>query len=270
MSNVFIAVSIVFIIFILIAYLLNLIRLSVPLIIIYLIYCFGFIIDNELKDITEFRMTSQNQVNELEEENKTANNNNNNNNSQNFYDTISIYLETNKNSQQKKISVSSPKPIISYNPKPIIIDSNIISNNENAAKIEIKRKNIETYDSLSNSEDTIQNTLELNEIMICRGIYKRNPIKPGSSFINNVDSLFCYTKITNSGSKQEIKHIWYFDDKEISSVTYNIKTSYNYRSWSRKTIYPRQIGKWRVDVIDSYGNILGRRNFNIKSINSSY
>ena len=268
MSNVFIAVSIVFIIFILIAYLLNLIRLSVPLIIIYLIYCFGFIIDNELKDITEFRMTSQNQVNELEEENKTANNNNNN--SQNFYDTISIYLETNKNSQQKKISVSSPKPIISYNPKPIIIDSNIISNNENAAKIEIKRKNIETYDSLSNSEDTIQNTLELNEIMICRGIYKRNPIKPGSSFINNVDSLFCYTKITNSGSKQEIKHIWYFDDKEISSVTYNIKTSYNYRSWSRKTIYPRQIGKWRVDVIDSYGNILGRRNFNIKSINSSY
>ena len=267
MSNVFIAVSIVFIIFILIAYLLNVIRLSVPLIIIYLIYCFGFIIDNELKDITEFRMTSQNQVNELEEENKTANNNNN---SQNFYDTISIYLETNKNSQQKKISVSSPKPIISYNPKPIIIDSNIISNNENAAKIEIKRKNIETYDSLSNSEDTIQNTLELNEIMICRGIYKRNPIKPGSSFINNVDSLFCYTKITNSGSKQEIKHIWYFDDKEISSVTYNIKTSYNYRSWSRKTIYPRQIGKWRVDVIDSYGNILGRRNFNIKSINSSY
>lgn len=267
MSNVFIAVSIVFIIFILIAYLLNVVRLSVPLIIIYLIYCFGFIIDNELKDITEFRMTSQNQVNELEEENKTANNNNN---SQNFYDTISIYLETNKNLQQKKISVSSPKPIISYNPKPIIIDSNIISNNENAAKIEIKRKNIETYDSLSNSEDTIQNTLELNEIMICRGIYKRNPIKPGSSFINNVDSLFCYTKITNSGSKQEIKHIWYFDDKEISSVTYNIKTSYNYRSWSRKTIYPRQIGKWRVDVIDSYGNILGRRNFNIKSINSSY
>ena len=268
MSNVFIAVSIVFIIFILIAYLLNLIRLSVPLIIIYLIYCFGFIIDNNLKDITEFRMTSQNQVNELEEENKTADNNNNN--SQNFYDTISIYLETNKNSQQKKISVSSPKPIISYNPKPIIIDSNIISNNENAAKIEIKRKNIETYDSLSNSEDTIQNTLELNEIMICRGIYKRNPIKPGSSFINNVDSLFCYTKISNSGSKKEIKHIWYFDDKEISSVTYNIKTSYNYRSWSRKTIYPRQIGKWRVDVIDSFGNILGSRNFNIKSINSSY
>jgi len=269
MSNVFIAVSIVFIMFILIAYLLNVIRLSVPLIIIYLIYCFSFITDNERKDITKIRTTSQNQANELEEENKTANNKNNNN-SQIIKDTISIYLETNKNSQKKKNSVLSPKPIISYNPKPIIIDSNIISNRKNPAKIEIKRKDIKTYDSLSNSEDKNQNTLELNEIMICRGIYKRNPIKPGSSFINNVDSLFCYTKISNSGSKKEIKHIWYFDDKEISSVTYNIKTSYNYRSWSKKTIYPRQIGKWRVDVIDSFGNILGSRNFNIKSINSSY
>ena len=269
MSNVFIAVSIVFIMFILIAYLLNVIRLSVPLIIIYLIYCFSFITDNERKDITKIRMTSQNQANELEEENKTANNKNNNN-SQIIKDTISIYLETNKNSQQKKNSVLSAKPIISYNPKPIIIDSNIISNRKNPAKIEIKRKDIKTYDSLSNSEDKNQNTLELNEIMICRGIYKRNPIKPGSSFINNVDSLFCYTKISNSGSKKEIKHIWYFDDKEISSVTYNIKTSYNYRSWSKKTIYPRQIGKWRVDVIDSFGNILGSRNFNVKSINSSY
>jgi len=269
MSNVFIVISIVFIMFILIAYLLNVIRLSVPLIIIYLIYCFSFITDNERKNITKTRMTSQNQANELEEENKTANNINNNY-SQIIKDTISIYLETNKNSQQKKNSVLSPKPIISYNPKPIIIDSNIISNRKNPAKIEIKRKDIKTYDSLSNSEDKNQNTLELNEIMICRGIYKRNPIKPGSSFINNVDSLFCYTKISNSGSKKEIKHIWYFDDKEISSVTYNIKTSYNYRSWSKKTIYPRQIGKWRVDVIDSFGNILGSRNFNIKSINSSY
>ena len=269
MSNVFIAVSIVFIMFILIAYLLNVIRLSIPLIIIYLIYCFSFITDNERKDITKIRMKSQNQANELEEENKTANNKNNNN-SQIIKDTISIYLETNKNSQQKKNNVLSPKPIISYNPKPIIIDSNIISNRKNPAKIEIKRKDIKTYDSLSNSEDKNQNTLKLNEIMVCRGIYKRNPIKPGSSFINNVDSLFCYTKISNSGSKKEIKHIWYFDDKEISSVTYNIKTSYNYRSWSKKTIYPRQIGKWRVDVIDSFGNILGSRNFNIKSINSSY
>ena len=113
-------------------------------------------------------------------------------------------------------------------------------------------------------------TLKLNELMICRGIYKRNPIKPGINFINSVDSLFCYTKISNSGPKQEIKHNWYLEGIKMTSVAYNIKPSFNYRSWSRKTIYPNQTGQWRVDVIDSYGNILGTRDFTIKSISSTY
>ena len=106
--------------------------------------------------------------------------------------------------------------------------------------------------------------------MICRGIYKRNPIKPGYNFINNVDSLFCYTKISNSGPKQEIKHIWFFEEQQITSVVYNIKTSYNYRSWSKKNISPKQIGNWRVDVVDEKGNVLGSRDFSVKSINSIY
>ena len=106
--------------------------------------------------------------------------------------------------------------------------------------------------------------------MICRGVYKRNPIKPGFEFTNNVDSLFCYTKISNSGTKQEIKHVWYYEDKLITSVVYNIKTSYNYRSWSKKNISPRQIGKWRVDIVDSKDNVLGSRNFEIISLNDLY
>ena len=106
--------------------------------------------------------------------------------------------------------------------------------------------------------------------MICRGVYKRNPIKPGFNFTNNVDSLFCYTKISNNGSKREIKHLWYFQDKLITSVVYNIKTSYNYRSWSRKTILPSQIGQWRVDIVNDKDEILGSRDFKISSINESF
>ena len=82
-------------------------------------------------------------------------------------------------------------------------------------------------------DNKLKNPLKLNEMMICRGIYKRNPIKPGIKFLNNVDSLFCYTKISNIGNKQEVKHIWYFENKEMTTVSYNIKTSYNYRSWSK-------------------------------------
>ena len=112
--------------------------------------------------------------------------------------------------------------------------------------------------------------LKLNEIMICRGVYKRNPIKPGFDFTNNVDSLFCYTKISNNGAKQEIKHLWYFEDKLVTSVVYNIKTSYNYRSWSKKTILPSQIGEWRVEVVDNNQKILGSRKFKISSLSNAF
>ena len=114
------------------------------------------------------------------------------------------------------------------------------------------------------------NNLKLKEILICRGIYKRNPIKPGFKFANNVDSLFCYTKISNEGPKQEIKHLWYYEDKLITTVIYNIKTSYNFRSWSKKLILPSQTGYWRVEIIDENYNLLGQAAFTVESINNKY
>ena len=120
------------------------------------------------------------------------------------------------------------------------------------------------------NEDKISNQLKLNEVMICRGVYKRNPIKPGFTFSNNVDSIFCYTKISNKGPKQEIKHLWYYENNLITAVTYNIKTSYNYRSWSKKTILPSQVGEWRVDIIDDKENVLGSRKFEISSLNNAF
>ena len=68
----------------------------------------------------------------------------------------------------------------------------------------------------------------------------------------------------------EIKHLWYYENKLITSVTYNIKTSYNYRSWSKKTILPSQIGQWRVDIIDNRDRVLGSRKFQISTLNNAF
>mgnify|MGYP002820175574 FL=1 len=172
--------------------------------------------------------------------------------------------------KKQKDNKNDPKPIVSFSPKPIVMDSSL-------ASIIIKDTNQIINDKPSNTkiinskkEKDLSQRLKLNEIMICRGIYKRNPIKPGIRFINNVDSLFCYTKISNSGTKQEVRHIWYYENKEVTTVSYNIKPSYNYRSWSKKTIYPNQTGNWRVDVVNKSGDLLGTRDFTINSINSTY
>ena len=256
----FIAVSIIFFIFILIAYFLGVIRLSVPLVAIYLVYSFVYLINNEQIEENDVKVINQNKSINLEVENKLD-----------LKTPILLLPKTSSILVKKMDSSLFSKPIISNNPKPIIIDSNIIFNEQFISSlINTDSNNITSIKVLNNKEKVNQNILKLNEIMICRGIYKRNPIKPGSKFMNNIDSLFCYTKISNSGPKQEIKHIWYFHNEEITRVTYNIKTSFNYRSWSKKTINSEQTGDWRVDVVDSNGNILGTQNFIIKSINTSY
>ena len=256
MDLTFLLVTLILIIFLFISYLLRVIKLSTPLLLIYLIFCFTYIIDNETSKDTIIINDDINDIHNIKGDSEIVDNSFVQNNN---IDGI--------NEEKSEIS----KPVVSFNPKPIIIDTNLINQKEkerdNFSGNEIKEK---ITVNAKTDEDKISNQLNLNEVMICRGVYKRNPIKPGFIFSNNVDSIFCYTKISNKGAKQEIKHLWYYENKLITAVTYNIKTSYNYRSWSKKTILPSQIGEWRVDIIDDEENVLGSRKFKISSLNNAF
>ena len=108
-----------------------------------------------------------------------------------------------------------------------------------------------------------ENDLLVLQVEICKSIINRNPVESGKSFTSRVDSLFCYTKIRNSGEKQEIRHVWYYKNEIQTQIKYNIKTSSEYRSWTKKRISSNQKGNWRVDIQTSSGYILGSINFNI-------
>ena len=256
MDLTFLLVTLILIIFLFISYLLRVIQLSTPLLLIYMIFCFTYIIDNETRKDTIIINDDINDIQDVKGNSEIVDNR--------FVQNRNI---DDVNEEKSEIS----KPIVSFNPKPIIIDTNLINQKEKQIDIlngnEIKEK-IPLI--TKKDEDKIIKQLKLNEVMICRGVYKRNPIKPGFTFSNNVDSLFCYTKISNKGPKQEIKHLWYYENKLITGVTYNIKTSYNYRSWSKKTILPSQIGEWRVDIIDDKENVLGSRKFQISPLNNAF
>ena len=256
MDLTFLLVTLILIIFLFISYLLRVIKLSTPLLLIYLIFCFTYIIDSETSKDNIIINDDINDIQNIKGDSEIVDN--------------SFVQNNNVNGLNEEKSEIS-KPVVSFNPKPIIIDTNLINQKEkerdNPSGNEIKEKitlNTKT------DEDKISKQLKLNEVMICRGVYKRNPIKPGFIFSSNVDSIFCYTKISNKGPKQEIKHLWYYENKLITAVTYNIKTSYNYRSWSKKTILPSQIGEWRVDIIDDKENVLGSRKFKISSLNNAF
>ena len=109
--------------------------------------------------------------------------------------------------------------------------------------------------------------LVLKDIKICKYIKKRTPVGSDVIFSSNVDSLYCYTRIQNKGKKREVKHIWYYNDRMMTQVRYNVRKSNTFRSWTRKTIYPHQVGNWRVDIHDNNGTIIGSIDFEIKKLN---
>ena len=146
-------------------------------------------------------------------------------------------------------------------PKPLTFDPSI--KKEKEIKQE-KKERIKEKNSLDKQKKQILGTLTVKDIKICKKVYKRTPVGADVIFTNNVDSLYCYTRIQNTGSKKEVKHIWYYENQIMTQVRYNVKKSNIYRSWTKKTILPNQIGKWRVDIHDYDGTIIGSKEFQIQ------
>lgn len=251
MNFTFFLVSCLFVAFLVISHFLKIFRLSLPLFLIYIVFCISYIVKQDLENIDQLNYVVDNSKKNILPQT----------------DNPDVFKKANRKKTLTN-SNSGTMPIISFDPKPIIIDSNTIFKKD----IEKSKKNNKIDNSFTTNDNFIKdaNTLDVKEIIICRGVYKRNPIKPGFEFTNNVDSLFCYTKISNSGPKKEIKHLWYFNDKKVTTVAYNIKTAYNYRSWSRKTILPSQTGKWRVEIVDENDELLASRHFSISLFNDVY
>ena len=227
-------ITITFIILVVISFKMKVAKSSFPLFIIYLI----FIITN----YTE------------EEANYKANNT-----------TLSTPNEEKSNFKILEKQNKSLEKSIKKNVKPEPLIFNEKKEKPTGTQQKIVEKNI--LDNQPKEEVLIKNLpLVVKDIKICKSIYKRTPVGSDLIFTSNVDSLYCFTRIQNPGQKREVKHIWYFKDQMMTQVRYNVRKSNIYRSWTKKTILPNQIGDWRVDIQDNNGTIIGSKSFKIKNI----
>ena len=228
-------ISLTFLILVGITFYLKVPKASIPLIVIYLI----FIIRNQLFD----------QPNELSMD----------------YQDLTISKNKVVKENENNIDLSSKDMEIEklVEPKPLTFDSEpkLIEKNK------VVKKEIKSEKSVNKKPDAEKNTsLTVKDIKICKSIYKRTPVGSDVVFTNNVDSLYCFTRIQNPGPKREVKHVWYYDNQMMTQIRYNVKKSNIYRSWTKKTILSNQIGRWRVDIQDNNGTIIGSKNFEIKNI----
>ena len=98
--------------------------------------------------------------------------------------------------------------------------------------------------------------------VICKNVVDRQPVEPGRSFAFSVGKLYCYTKIENIRNATDIVHVWYYGDTQRARVTLNINPP-SWRTYSSKIIQAHETGAWRVEILDTTGNLLETVRFEI-------
>ena len=97
---------------------------------------------------------------------------------------------------------------------------------------------------------------------ICKNVVDREAVDVGTQFSNSVSRLYCFTKAVSTQIPTEVVHVWSYGDVERARVSLAVNAA-SWRTYSSKAIQPHEIGSWRVDVLDTSGNLLETINFEI-------
>ena len=106
------------------------------------------------------------------------------------------------------------------------------------------------------------NKVQVVAAAICKDVVEREAVDVGTQFPNSVSRLYCFTKAVSSEIPTEIVHVWSYGDVERARVSLAVKAA-TWRTYSSKAIQSHEIGPWRVDVLDTSGNLLETINFEI-------
>lgn len=106
------------------------------------------------------------------------------------------------------------------------------------------------------------NKVQVVDAAICKDVVEREAVDVGTQFSNSVSRLYCFTKAVSSEIPTEIVHVWRYGDVERARVSLAVKAA-TWRTYSSKAIQSHEIGPWRVDVMDTSGNLLETINFEI-------
>ena len=106
------------------------------------------------------------------------------------------------------------------------------------------------------------NKVQVVAAAICKDVVDREAVDVGTQFSNSVSRLYCFTKAVSSEIPTEIVHVWSYGDVERARVSLAVKAA-TWRTYSSKAIQSHEIGPWRVDILDTSGNLLETINFEI-------
>jgi len=108
-----------------------------------------------------------------------------------------------------------------------------------------------------------ESTLVLEKIAICSAVEDKQPQGAGTVFADDLDKIYCFTKIVGASDTTLVKHVWYMGDNELVSVDLPVKSA-SWRTWSSKLV-DMGLGKGYVEVVSEGGDVLGKADFEIQA-----
>ncbi|WP_321494045.1 DUF2914 domain-containing protein [uncultured Desulfobacter sp.] len=113
--------------------------------------------------------------------------------------------------------------------------------------------------------EVVSNTdVTIDELVICRHIKNRMYISPENRFSmanGAAPVVWTWMNVLTDKPPQTLTHIYYLNGEPYSRVI--LQAPYpRTRTWSKVTLNrPKLAGSWRVDVVDSGGQVLARADF---------
>lgn len=99
------------------------------------------------------------------------------------------------------------------------------------------------------------------EMQICTAVVDRMPQNAGTVFPVDVDSVFCWSRITGLVGENSVVHVWLHKGEEVGRITLPVLST-SWRSWSIKKLHG-MTGDWEVRAEDTAGRLLGSTTFQI-------
>jgi len=91
-------------------------------------------------------------------------------------------------------------------------------------------------------------------------IKDRTPINIIEEIDNSFGKIYFFTNIRNLQG-QSVTHRWIYNHKVMADVVFDINGP-RWRVWSSKNLWPTWLGEWSVEVLNSNGEVLYKKEFN--------
>jgi len=109
-----------------------------------------------------------------------------------------------------------------------------------------------------------EGSLAVAEMSITTRIVRGNPVDSVQRISSSsIHALYCFTKVTASDdAERQIVHEWYRNDEMVSRFVLPVQGT-SWRTYSKKLVTRDMAGDWRVEVLDSAGNLLKTMKFTL-------